>query len=118
MKVITYLQFDGVAEKALQFYEKAFQVNAVKKVKFGAFGEDPNLPMIPEEKEMIMESSLTFSGNTLMLSDVPPFMQHTMGKVTQGNSILVSLIDGKPQHYQTYFDALAKEVFIRNVSAH
>ncbi|KAB8129009.1 VOC family protein, partial [Gracilibacillus oryzae] len=75
MKAIAYLQFDGKAEEALTFYEKALQATSVKKVRFGAFGQDPNAPLTEEEQNMIMESRIEFSGNILMLSDVLPSMK-------------------------------------------
>ncbi|GAA0600818.1 hypothetical protein GCM10009001_16640 [Virgibacillus siamensis] len=61
MKAIPYLQFGGNTEEALTFYDQALQATNVKKVKFGAYGEDPNAPLSEEEKNMIMESCIKFS---------------------------------------------------------
>lgn len=109
MQTITYLQFGGNAKEAIHFYEEALQATAVKKVKFGFFGDNPAAPMTNEEKEMIMESSLEFSGNKIMISDVPSFMKKTTGNITAGNSLIISLIDGDPESYQKYFKALSNE---------
>ncbi|PWA06017.1 VOC family protein [Pueribacillus theae] len=108
MKAIAYLQFDGQAEEALTFYEKAFQATSVKKVRFGAFGQDPNAPLTEEEQNMIMESRIEFSGNILMVSDVLPSMQAVTGEVTKGNTVLISIIDADPEMNKQIFERLSE----------
>lgn len=108
MKTVAYLQFEGKAEEALTFYERALQATCVKKVRFNAFGQDPNAPFTEEEQNMIMESRIEFSGNTLMLSDVPPSMQAVTGGITQGNSLLISIIDAEPAANQSIFESLSE----------
>lgn len=108
MKAITYLQFAGKAEEALAFYEKALQATSVKKVRFGAFGQDPNAPLTEEEQNMIMESRIEFSGNILMLSDVPPSMQAVTGEVVKGNALLISIIDADPEMNKPIFEKLSE----------
>lgn len=108
MNAITYLQFDGRAEEALAFYEKALQATKVKKVRFGAFGHDPNAPLTEEEQNMIMESQIEFSGNTIMISDVPPFMQAGLGGIITGNNVLISIIDGHHEMNERYFEGLSE----------
>ncbi|KZE50975.1 VOC family protein [Rossellomorea marisflavi] len=105
MKSIVYLQFNGQAQEALTFYEKALQ-GIVQQVTFGAIPQDPPLPA--EEQTMIMESRLDFSGNTLMISDVLPSMQAVTGPITPGTNVIISLIDGDPDLNQTYFDHLSQ----------
>lgn len=109
MQAINYLQFGGNAEEAIHFYEEVFQATTVKKVKFGVLGENPAASMTEQEKEMIMESSLDFLGNKVMISDIPPFMQKTVGSLTIGNTLIVSLIDGESEIYQQYFKGLSLE---------
>lgn len=108
MKTVAYLQFEGKAEKALKFYEGALQATSVKKVRFNAFGQDPNSPFTEEEQNMIMESRIEFSGNTLMLSDVPPSMQAMTGGISKGNSLLISIIDAEPEANKSIFEALSE----------
>lgn len=108
MKAITYLQFDGRAEEALVFYKKALQATSVKMVRFGAFGQNPNAPLSEEEQNMIMESRIEFSGNILMISDVPPFMQAATGKVSNGDSVLISIIDADPEMNKQIFEGLSE----------
>ncbi|MFS0662319.1 glyoxalase/bleomycin resistance/extradiol dioxygenase family protein [Niallia alba] len=108
MKAIGYLQFDGKAEEALVFYEKALQATNVKKVKYGAFGQDPNAPLTKEEQNMIMESRMEFLGNILMISDVLPFMQAMTGEIKKGNTALISIIDADPEMNKQSFEKLSE----------
>ncbi|MCB5238679.1 VOC family protein [Niallia circulans] len=108
MKAIGYLQFDGKAEEALVFYEKALQATNVKMVKYGAFGQDPNAPLTEEEQNMIMESRMEFSGNILMISDVLPFMQAMTGEIKKGNTALISIIDSDPEMNKQSFEKLSE----------
>lgn len=108
MKAIAYLQFGGNAEEALTFYEQALQATNVKKVKFGAFGEDPNASLSEEEKNMIMESRIEFSGNILMISDVTPSMQTVTGEVIKGTNVLISINDAKPEMNEQIFEGLSE----------
>ncbi|TYO68695.1 VOC family protein [Rossellomorea marisflavi] len=105
MKSIVYLQFNGQAQEALSFYEKALQ-GTVEQVTFGAIPQDPPLPA--EEQTMIMESRLDFSGNTIMISDVLPSMQAVTGSISPGTNVIISLIDGDPDLNQIYFDHLSQ----------
>ena len=108
MKTVAYLQFDGQAEEALKFYEKALQATDVKKVRFNALGENPNMPLGKEDQELIMESRIEFAGNTLMLSDVPSAMQTVTGGIHKGNSLLISIVDATPEVNTSLFNGLSE----------
>lgn len=103
MRAIAYLQFDGNAKEAIEFYEKALEAD---KVKFLTFGQMPNLELSSAEKEMIMDAYIEFSGNVLMLSDVLPSMQQTVGKIAKGNNMLISLVGADEETNKKYFDNL------------
>jgi PhnB protein len=109
MKAINYLQFLGNASEAISYYEKILPNAKVKKATFGMMGENQNLPLSIEEKNMIMEAKIEFLDNTLMLSDVPPFMTEAIGSIVNGNNIIISLIDGEEKMNQDIFNGLAKE---------
>lgn len=108
MKAINYLQFDGKAEEALAFYAKALSATSKKIVKFGDFGQNPNAPLTKKEQNMIMESRMEFSENILMISDVPPFMQSVTGDITNGNTLLISIIDADSEINEQYFESLSE----------
>lgn len=109
MKAINYLQFNGRATEAIAYYREVLPNPLVKQVTFSEMGDSATLQLTKEEKNMIMEASLEFLGNTLMLSDVPPFMQQSLGSVSQGNSLIISLIDGDPQVNQEIYQKLLIE---------
>lgn len=103
MTAVTYLQFDGNAKEAIEFYKKALDAD---KVEFLTFGQMPNSELSQAEKEMIMDSYIEFSGNVLMLSDVLPSMQKTIGKIVKGSNMLISVIGADDETNKKYFNNL------------
>lgn len=109
MKTINYLQFEGYASEVINYYEKTLPNAVVKKVLFGNLPENPHLVLSKEEKNMVMESSIMFLDNTIMISDIPNFMSATLEKITNGNSLIISLIDGDSDTNELIFNALEKD---------
>ncbi|MCD1258371.1 VOC family protein [Paenibacillus athensensis] len=107
MAAIAYVNFDGMADQAIDFYSEALQAHTVKKVRFGDCSQDPAYPMPENELKMIMESSIEFAGGKLMMSDVPPSMQKVTGELVRGNQIQISLVIDDKQALQTYFTQLS-----------
>lgn len=107
MSAITYLNFDGNAEQAIEFYSEALNATEVKKVKFKDFPQDPSYPLPEDELNMIMESSLTFAGGKIMMSDMLPSMKTVTGDLVKGNQTLISLINDEQQQLEEYFSKLA-----------
>ena len=108
MAVITYLNFDGNAEQAIDFYAEAFQASHVKKVRFGDLPQNPNFPMPEQELLMIMESSLEFAGGRLMMSDVPPSMKNVTGDIVKGTQVLISIVMEDKAALANYFKHLSE----------
>jgi PhnB protein len=107
MPAIVYLNFDGIAEQAIEFYSEAFNANEVKKVKFKDMPQDPNYPLSENESNMIMESAIEFAGGKIMMSDILPSMKAVTGELVQGNSLMISLVfDDKPK-MEEYFNNLS-----------
>lgn len=109
MKAINYLQLAGNASEVIDYYKNILPETTVKKVLFGDLPENPNLVLSEEEKNMVMESSIEFFDNTLMISDVPPFMSQAIGEITTGNSLIISLIDGDNDFNESIFNELSKD---------
>ncbi|MFB4323526.1 VOC family protein [Paenibacillus sp. CR_12] len=107
MSAIAYLNFDGIAEEAIEFYSEALQANEVKKVKFKDFPQDPNYPLPDNELNMIMESSVEFAGGKIMMSDILPSMKQVTGELVKGNNILISLVMEDQQALEEYFNQLS-----------
>ena len=103
MRAVAYLQFDGNAKEAMEFYQKALNAD---KVSFLTYGQTPNLDLSSKEKEMIMECYIEFSGNVLMLSDVLPSMQQTVGKIVRGNNVLLNVTGADEETNKRYCNNL------------
>lgn len=107
MSAIAYLNFDGIAEQAIEFYSQALHANEVKKVKFKDFPQDPNYPLPENELNMIMESSIEFTGGKIMMSDILPSMKMVTGELVKGNNVLISLVIDDKQKLEEYFNNLS-----------
>jgi len=107
MSAITYLNFEGNAKQAIEFYTEALDANEVKKVQFGDIPQDPNYPLPENEQNMIMESSIEFTGGKIMMSDILPSMKAVTGELVKGNNILISLIIDDKQTLEKYFNNLS-----------
>ncbi|MFE4569709.1 VOC family protein [Paenibacillus chitinolyticus] len=107
MAAIGYVNLDGNAEQAIEFYSEALSAIEVKKVKFGDIPQDPNYPMPENELTMIMESSIEFAGGKIMMSDILPSMKAVTGELVKGNNILISLVMDDKQKLEEYFTHLS-----------
>ncbi|WP_183582972.1 VOC family protein [Paenibacillus rhizosphaerae] len=112
MSAVVYLNFDGVAEQAIDFYAEALNATEVKKVKFKDFPQDPNYPMPENELNMVMESSIEFAGGRIMMSDILPSMKNVTGEVVKGNHILISLVNEDQQTLENYFSNLSEGGYV------
>ncbi|MDI4647997.1 VOC family protein [Cohnella hashimotonis] len=107
MAVIAYLNFDGDAAEAIDFYAKAFEADEVKQVKFGDLPQDPNYPLPEHELNMIMESSIAFAGGKIMISDLLSAMKQGSGEPVKGNNVLISITNESKQTLERYFERLS-----------
>ncbi|OZB92368.1 VOC family protein [Paenibacillus sp. XY044] len=112
MSAVVYLNFDGVAEQAIDFYSKALNAKEIKKVKFKDFPQDPNYPLPENELNMIMESSVEFAGGKIMMSDILPSMKSVTGELVKGNNILISIINDDKQTLEDYFSNLSVDGYV------
>lgn len=107
MPAIVYLNFDGTAEQAIDFYSEALSATEVKKVKFKDIPQDPNYPLPENELNMVMESSIEFAGGKIMMSDILPSMMAATGEVVKGNNVIISVINDDRQTLEEYFKQLS-----------
>lgn len=107
MSAIAYLNFEGTAEQVIEFYSEALHATDVKKVKFKDIPQDPNYPMPESDLNMIMESSITFAGGKIMMSDILPSMKMVTGELVKGNNVLISLVMEDKQKLLEYFNNLS-----------
>lgn len=104
-KLNPYLNFDGNAEEAFNFYKSVFGGEFAGGImKMSSAPGTENLP--DDEKERVMHVSLPFdNGQTLMASDIVPSMGH---KLTQGNNVYLSLHPDSKEEADKLFNALAE----------
>lgn len=92
-----YLNFDGNAEEAMEFYRDVFG-GTLEVIRYGDFGAEE-----PEIAQRIMHGQLeTPSGFTLMGADVPPGTT-----LERGNDVAVSLSGDEAEELRGYWRKLA-----------
>lgn len=105
--VSTYLNFDGTAEEALNFYSRVFQTNKEGNImRFGDVPAGEDMPPMPEvEKGRIMHAILPILGGyRLMFSDISPSMGHRLNK---GNTVYITLEPDTVEEGQRLFEELS-----------
>lgn len=98
-----YLNFDGKAEEAFNFYKSVFDGEFVT---FQRMKDAPGMEQLPaNEKERIMHVSLPISeGYTLMASDTLPSAGHT---ITEGNNYHISVGADSEEETHRLFNGLS-----------
>lgn len=98
-----YLNFDGTAEEAFQFYRSVFggEFLSVNKM-----SEAPGTKKLPEnERNRMMHIALPIDGHTvLMASDTMPSMGHTL---KEGNNVHISLHADSREEADRLFNGLS-----------
>jgi PhnB protein len=98
-----YLNFDGNAEEAFNFYKSVFggEFSAVNKM-----SEAPGMEKLPDnEKNRIMHISLPIdANNTLMASDTMPSMGH---QLTVGNNVQICISPTSREEADRLFNGLS-----------
>ena len=101
-----YLNFDGNAEEAMNFYKSAFRSEFQGPV--NRIGDAPGCENLSEaEKKRVMHISLPIAGgNTLMASDIVPSMGH---KLFVGNNNYISLHPDSREEADRLFQELSAD---------
>src|SRR5262245_21702426 len=94
-----YLGFDGTSAKAIALYEKALGAKTENVMRFG---DVPNQPCAPADRDRIMHARLRIGDAILMLSDSPPG-----SPVSADSNVHVALHFDDPVDMARKFEALA-----------
>lgn len=99
----TYLNFDGKAEEAFNFYKSVFGGEFVT---FQRMKDAPGTEQLPaDEKERVMHVSLPISNmHMLMASDILPSAGHTL---TEGNNYHISIGPDSEEEAHRLFSGLS-----------
>lgn len=104
MKVNMYLNFDGNAEEAFNFYKSVFGGEFSFKLRFSETPEGDKIPK--EEQNRIMHISLPLSGDSvLMASDIMPSANQTL---KHGNMNYISLHPQSREEADRLFTSLSE----------
>lgn len=105
VKLTSYINFDGTAKQALDFYQGVFG-GTVESDTFGAFNETSGgaMPVAEEDSDKIMHATLTSEHVELMISDYP---SHWEDKPSESN-ITLSLSGDDDAVLRKYWDALVE----------
>ncbi len=104
-KMNPYLNFDGKAEAAFNFYKSVFGGDFMGPVhKMGDMPGGENMPA--DEKNRVMHVSLPINdkGDVLMGSDIVPSMGH---KLDEGNNVQISLHPDSREEADRLFKGLS-----------
>jgi len=98
-----YINFNGNAEKAFEFYKSVFGGEFTTKMKFKDVASEHTLP--PTEGEKIMHVSLPIGPNTVLMGcDVP----ETYGKAIVGTNFNISVSTESTEEADKLFAGLSK----------
>lgn len=103
MKLSPYLQLNGNAREAVEFYEKVFDVKSQGILTFGDLPANPDFPLPENATNLVAHASLDIENSTIMLSDTFPGQPSE-----EGNMVIICItLDDKDKAHET-FDALAE----------
>ncbi len=106
MKANPYLNFDGNAREAMEFYRSVFGGEFDSVMTFGEMPSSDDFQTPEDEKERIMHMSLPIGAELwLMASDILPSQGHTL---TKGNQNYICLVPDTKEEGKRIFNALSE----------
>lgn len=103
-KLNPYLNFDGTAEEAFNFYRSVFGGEFLGGVM--RLSDAPGTENVPEdEKKRVMHIALPIGGDLLMASDIVPSMGH---QLQVGNNNYISIFPESREEADRLFGALSE----------
>lgn len=91
MKVDVFLNFNGNAKEASEFYEKAFGIEAEGLMKFKDMPPSEDFKVAEKDMEKVMYVNLPIGKNSIMMSDIPDGFGYGESKPGTNFSICVSI---------------------------
>lgn len=99
-----YINFNGNAEEAFNFYKSVFGGEFTNIVRFKDIA-GPEFPVPENEAEKIMRIVLPIGGNTLIANDVP----EAMGQVSENeNRSKIAVATDSPEEAERIFSSLSE----------
>lgn len=104
MKLHPYLNFDGNAKEAFDFYRSIFGGEFTAVVTFGGFPME-GVEVPPADQDKMMHIGLQVGDNILMASDAIDAFGH---KTVQGNNFYISIQPDSREEADRIFNALSQ----------
>ncbi len=105
MQLKIYLNFNGNAEEAINFYVKALNKNVPKMLRFGDLPPNEELPYkIDDVKNLILHSEISIGESAIMCSDIMPGME-----LNKGNNMSVTLNFDTIEEIELVYKNLSKD---------
>lgn len=101
MAIEVYLNFNGDAREAVEFYANVFQTEAPQIMTFGDAPPDPNFQIPEEAKQLVMHTNLNIAGSRVMFSDTWPGSPFVVG-----NNISITVVSEDEQLIRSAFEGL------------
>lgn len=104
-KLFPYLNFDGDGQEAVHFYTEVLGGELVGVMTYGEAEDAEDLP--ENTRDMVMNAQINLkSGDTLMISDVPPGMG--MPNFQKGNNVSVTVLFDEIEEARSVFNKLSE----------
>jgi PhnB protein len=106
-KVGTYLNFDGQAEAAFEFYAKTFGAEIIGITRIGEMPTGPGMPALSDaEQNLVANVQLPIvDGHVIMGSDILRSMGHSL---TVGNNVTIELEPDTRAETDRLYNALSE----------
>lgn len=99
--LIPFLEMNGSANEAIDFYEKALDARVVYVLRFGDMPENPESPLSPEKKDWINYAILKIGDSELQMTD------HVTGSTYErGTQITIVVQTNEKDKANQYFEVL------------
>lgn len=99
--LLPFLEMNGTAQEAIDFYAKALDAKVAYLLRFGDMPENPEAPLPPEKKNWVNYAVLKIGDSELQISD------HITGSVYEkGTQITIVVQTGDKDKAVQYFEAL------------
>jgi PhnB protein len=101
MPINPYINFNGNCREAAEFYADAFGAEPPVIMTFGSSPQDPNHPIPPEAKDLVMHTQIMVQGTPIMCSDVFPGHPYSLG-----NNISLTVTSKNSEDIKDYYHKL------------
>jgi PhnB protein len=102
--LIPFLEMNGSAQEAIEFYVKALDAKVAYMLRFGDMPEDPKTPLSPEKKDCVNYAILKIGDSELQITD------HITGSTYEkGTQITIVVQTNEKEKATQYFEALKED---------